>query len=68
MLGEISRETHASHRFLLSALVFNSNAGKPSPSFFGLARELGYDVSDEDRFLRRQLKRIHKHYMPAARP
>jgi hypothetical protein len=66
MLGEISRDTQASHRFLLSALVFNSNARKPSPSFFGLARDLGYDVDDEQKFLSRHLKRIHKHYLGAA--
>lgn len=66
ILGEISHETQASHRFLLSALVFNKNARKPSPSFFGLARNLGYDVNDEQKFLSRQLKRIHKHYRPGA--
>jgi hypothetical protein len=62
ILGIISRESHRRHKFLLSALVFNSNAGKPSPSFFQLALDLGYTGGNEDRFLRGQLKRIWDHY------
>lgn len=69
ILGIISEETQRRpDKFLLSALVFNSNAGKPSPSFFQLARKLNYAVANEEQFLNRQLKKIWNHYAPQRLP
>lgn len=66
ILGEISRQSYAAHGFLLSALVFNKTAGKPSESFYFLGQELhkpyrrGRKADGE--FLEQQLDSIHAFY------
>lgn len=60
ILGEISEESYADHKFLLSSLVFNKSLGRPSDSFYGLAERLVGKLTID--LLDKQLAKIWKHY------
>lgn len=66
ILGSISTSTHKDKkkRFLLSVIVHKKGPGKtkPSPSFFTLARQLGYKFEDEDSFAEAMLDKVFKFY------
>ena len=49
-------------RPMLSALVVNKQSGMPGRGFFRLARSWGLDTSNPNRFWRRELKRVSKHW------
>ena len=62
LLGLVTRQSNGEAKpVLLSALVFNQSLRRPSNAFFGLAEKLGYDADDE-KFLERQLRKIHRKY------
>lgn len=58
-LGEISREESEAGRGMLSALVVHKHGDyQPGPGFFELAKELGHDVSDIEKFWVQEVKRV----------
>jgi hypothetical protein len=60
-LGEISTMEHASGRGLLTVLVvYKGGDMSPGPGFFALAKDLGYDTSDQMKFWSEQLKRVYR--------
>lgn len=59
MLGEISEAEDAQGRGMLSVLVVHRDGDmRPGLGFFELARKLGRDTSDTDRFWLEELKRV----------
>lgn len=68
ILGKISEKSYEGHDFMLSALVFNKTAGRPSDSFYGLGEQLDEDYAngdlDNEEFLAKQLKMIFAYYGP----
>ena len=50
LLGDISVEEDAAGRGMLSVMVVHQHDGMPGQGFFDLAKELGRDVSDQERF------------------
>ena len=63
LLAGVSRAEHANGRPLLSAIVVNGK-GMPGSRFFDLARELGFDVSDETAFWTEQVKLVFSMVVP----
>jgi hypothetical protein len=51
LLGKVSRRSHTKNKTLLSVMVHNKKTGKtiPNDSFFMLADELGYPISDKSK-------------------
>ncbi|HVZ93903.1 MAG TPA: hypothetical protein VG797_05285 [Phycisphaerales bacterium] len=67
LLEEVSREEHGSspRRPLLSAVVVRkSDPSRPGQGFFRLARNLGFDVRDEDAFWATQLQAVYNQWVP----
>ncbi|SEB02361.1 hypothetical protein [Rubrimonas cliftonensis] len=70
ILGDISRAsydetaTEEAHGILLSVLVHRKTGGttRPSPAFFDLARELGFEWDDDDAFVAQEMERVWKAY------
>jgi len=58
LIGEISTEESAAGRGMLSALVVTIGENKPGAGFFELAKQLGYDVKDQDTFWDAEVKRV----------
>jgi hypothetical protein len=59
LLEEISREDHSLGHGMLSVLVVHKQGEqRPGAGFFKLARELGYDTSDEEKFFIAELDRV----------
>src|SRR3954468_15503792 len=52
LLGELASSEHAEGRGMISVLVVHKPPGdmRPGPGFFKLARELGLDAYDRERF------------------
>jgi hypothetical protein len=48
-LGELSWESDAAGRAMITAIVVHKHDHRPGTGFFSLAEELGRDVSDPDR-------------------
>lgn len=68
ILCKISEESFEEHGFLLSALVMKGKLGRPSDAFFNLAERLDpryRRAASNDAYIKKQLKRIHKHYVTA---
>lgn len=67
LLGEIARQTHGEHDFMLSALVLYQYAGTAGSGFFNLAKQL-YPMKtlsteeQKDRFWLNEVKAIRSHY------
>ena len=58
-LGEISAEEAKAGRGMLTALVVHKHGDyQPGPGFFDLAKRLGYDVSDIQKFWIEEVKRV----------
>ncbi|MGU3496113.1 hypothetical protein ACLBXM_18890 [Xanthobacteraceae bacterium A53D] len=66
ILGDISEETEADNKGMLTVLVHRNTQGKtrPGPGFFDLARKLGYEFSDENDFVTKQTKKVLSKYKP----
>jgi len=63
MLGEISTEEDAVGHEMLSAVVVHARGDmKPGEGFFELARQLGKDTSNEDKFWIRELNRVYDYW------
>jgi hypothetical protein len=64
ILGEISSDTKAESRILLSVLVHRNTSGqtKPGPGFFSLAKGLGYAWNDDDKFVEEQTRKVLSYY------
>lgn len=61
LLGDISKDEHSDGRGLLSAIVVNKTGDKrPGHGFFDLAKSLGHDISDKDKFWLEELEKIRK--------
>ena len=59
MLGEISSEEDEGGRGLLTAVVVHKGGDeRPGPGFFELARSLGYEIADRDRFWIQELRKV----------
>jgi hypothetical protein len=63
MLGEISTEEDDFGRGMLSVMVvYKGDDLKPGPGFFKLAKERGYDVSDQIDFWIHELDRVSRYW------
>lgn len=58
LLGEISTESDAEGKGMLSALAVSKDAYTPTYGFFNLAKELGYDVDDKTEFWIAQYNKV----------
>jgi hypothetical protein len=58
LLGQISTCENESGRGMLSVVVVRKQDGLPGQGFFDLARDLGRDTSDPDRFFVAELGRV----------
>jgi len=58
LLGEISTESDAEGKGMLSALAVSKDAYTPTYGFFNLARELGYEVGDKTEFWIAQYNKV----------
>lgn len=60
LLDDISRSENNAGRGMLSAFVIHKNPKyKPGKGFFELAKKLGRDVSDEDKFWVEEVTKVH---------
>ncbi len=61
LLERVTRESHAANKGLLSVLIHErvGSAGRPSTSFFELAKQLGYSYEDKDAFVDHEIKRLY---------
>ena len=58
-LGEISAAESSLGRGMLTALVVHKQGDyQPGPGFFDLARQLGHDTSDIEKFWIQEVKRV----------
>jgi len=58
-LGEISKVESLAGRGMLSALVVHKRGDyQPGPGFFELAKELGHDTSDIEKFWIQEVKKV----------
>jgi hypothetical protein len=65
MLGEISQESDAQGRGMLTVLVVHKTGDmRPGPGFFELAKKLDRDVSEIDRCWVEEFKRVRRAYAP----
>jgi hypothetical protein len=61
LLGDISMDEHSMERSLLSAIVVNKTGDKkPGHGFFDLAKSLGFDVTDKEKFWLDEIEKIRK--------
>ncbi len=60
LLGRISKEEVAHGRGMLTAVVVRQEDGLPGQGFFQLAKELGFDASDQEAFWASELARVFK--------
>ena len=59
MLGEISTAEDAARRGMLSVVVVHKEDNMPGKGFFELAKILGRDVSDKEKFWVNEVKRVY---------
>ena len=63
LLGEISEEEQENGNGMLSVLVVHKNGPQmPGTGFFELARELGYEFSDEEEFWIKEFNNVLSRY------
>jgi hypothetical protein len=63
MLGEISQESDAQGRGMVTVLVVHKTGDmRPGPGFIDLAKKLDRDVSDIDRCWVEEFKRVRRAY------
>ena len=60
ILGEISEDEHLAGRPLLSAVAYSTTLNKPGRGFYDLARELGKEFNDEDRFWGEEVQALYE--------
>jgi len=65
MLGEISTAEDAAGRGMLSVVVVRKENHRPGKGFFELAKTLGRDVSDKDKFWVNEVKRVYSSWSGA---
>lgn len=59
LLGEISEAESEAGRGMLSALVVHKSGDmQPGPGFFDLAKRLGHDTSDIEKFWIQEVKKV----------
>ena len=63
MLGQISTAEDAAGRGMLSAVVVRKENNRPGKGFFELARVLGRDISDEEKFWINEVNRVHSSWV-----
>jgi hypothetical protein len=71
LLGQISIEENDAGRGMLSALVVHNGGplqGRPGPGFFDLARLLGRDIRDQDRFWAEEFGHVVEAWRTATSP
>jgi hypothetical protein len=60
LLGQISIEENEEDRGMLSVVVVHQRGDlRPGPGFFELARDLGWDVREPDKFWAEKLQRVY---------
>jgi hypothetical protein len=66
ILGEISEQTFAENKILLSVIVHRKSAGEthPGDGFIELARAMGLHWKDEREFVSREVKKVWQFYSP----
>ena len=65
MLGEISTAEDAAGRGMLSVIVVRKENHRPGKGFFELAKILGRDVSDKEKFWVNEVKRVYSSWSGA---
>lgn len=60
LLGQLSKESDADGKGMISALVVRMEDGQPGKGFFSLAKDLGRDVSDPITFWINELERVRR--------
>ena len=58
LLGEISRDEVAAGRGMLSVVVVHKDDTFPGKGFFTLAKQLGFNVADQERFWIAEVTRV----------
>ena len=61
LLGEISKEEDLAGRGMLSVIVVHKEDKKPGHGFFSLAKDLGRDISDKEKFWIDEDKRVREY-------
>jgi hypothetical protein len=59
LLGQLSEESDADGRGMISALVVHKEDGRPGRGFFSFAKDLGRDISDQERCWSDELNRVY---------
>lgn len=64
VLEKVARASHAENKGLLSVLVHEhvGSSGRPSATFFRLAKKLGYSYEDADAFVDHEIRRLYQLY------
>jgi hypothetical protein len=63
MLGEISTAEDAAGRGMLSVVVVHKEDNMPGKGFFELAKILGRDVSDKEKFWVNEVKKVYSSWV-----
>jgi hypothetical protein len=68
-LAEISTEEAQAGRGMMTAMVVSMDReGRPGRGFFKLAKRLGYDVSDPEKFWREEVNRVFASWENRSKP
>jgi hypothetical protein len=59
LLGQLSEDSEAEGKGMISALVVHKEDGRPGNGFFTLAKELGRDISDPEKCWLNELNRVY---------
>lgn len=59
-LGQLSWETDAAGRGMVTAIVVHKHDQRPGKGFFALAAELGRDISDPDKCWSQEVERVFR--------
>lgn len=62
LLEAVSRSEHEHGRPMLSILVVRQQDERPGEGFYGLARDLGWSVDDEEQFFRNEHRRVTQYW------
>jgi len=67
MLGQIAIAEDRAGRGMLTAVVVRKDSGRPGDGFFELARKLGRDTTDRERFWIEELNRVYAYWSNPGR-
>ena len=62
LLGQLSKESDAEGKGMISALVVHKEDERPGKGFFSLAKDLGRDISDPEKCWSEEVIRVYGAY------